>query len=90
MSGSIYESVLPLRSSVSEAEAVQALPRSLCLSLPLGEQELTSGAAVVLDEAHAAVVGFPHPSAGAGKGDPYYYQYIVFLMFCILINQCES
>lgn len=67
MSGSIYESVLPLRSSVSEAEAVQALPRSLCLSLPLGEQELTSGAAVVLDEAHAAVVGFPHPSAGAGK-----------------------
>ncbi|XP_056315755.1 nucleolar protein 11-like [Danio aesculapii] len=67
MSGSIYESVLPLRSSVSEAGAVQALPRSLCLSLPLGEQELTSGAAVVLDEAHAAVVGFPHPSAGAGK-----------------------
>ncbi|NP_001025234.1 nucleolar protein 11-like [Danio rerio] len=67
MSGRIYESVLPLRSSVSEAEGVQALPRSLCLSLPLGEQELTSGAAIVLDEAHVAIVGFPHPSAGAGK-----------------------
>lgn len=61
--------MLPLRSSATGAEVFQALPRSLCLSLPLGEEELISGAAVVLDEAHVAVVGFPHPSAGACKGD---------------------
>lgn len=67
LSGSLYESVLPLRSSATGAEVFQALPRSLCLSLPLGEEELISGAAVVLDEAHVAVVGFPHPSAGACK-----------------------
>ncbi|KAK7155155.1 hypothetical protein R3I93_009947 [Phoxinus phoxinus] len=65
--GSLYESVLPLRISATGAEGVQALPRSLRLSLPLGEEELISGAAVVLDEAHVAVVGFPHPSAGTCK-----------------------
>lgn len=69
LNGSLYESVLPLRSSATGAEGVQALPRSLLLSLPLGEEELISGAAVMLDEAHVAVVGFPHPSAGHCKGD---------------------
>jgi len=59
---------LPLRSSATVAEGVQALPRSLRLNLPLGEEELKSGAAVVLDEAHVAVVGFPHLSAGSCKG----------------------
>uniref|UniRef100_A0A672RBU2 Nucleolar protein 11 n=1 Tax=Sinocyclocheilus grahami TaxID=75366 RepID=A0A672RBU2_SINGR len=67
LNGSVYESVLPFRSSSTGAEGVQALSRSLCLSLPLGEEKLMSGAAVVLDEAHVAVVGFPHPSAGACK-----------------------
>uniref|UniRef100_A0A673J2J1 Nucleolar protein 11-like n=1 Tax=Sinocyclocheilus rhinocerous TaxID=307959 RepID=A0A673J2J1_9TELE len=67
LNGSVYESVLPFRSSSTGAEVVQALSRSLCLSLPLGEEKLMSGAAVVLDEAHVAVVGFPHPSAGACK-----------------------
>ncbi|XP_051751822.1 nucleolar protein 11-like [Ctenopharyngodon idella] len=67
LNGSLYESVLPLRSSATGAEGVQALPRSLLLSLPLGEEELISGAAVMLDEAHVAVVGFPHPSAGHCK-----------------------
>uniref|UniRef100_A0A671PBA6 Nucleolar protein 11 n=1 Tax=Sinocyclocheilus anshuiensis TaxID=1608454 RepID=A0A671PBA6_9TELE len=62
LNGSVYESVLPFRSSSTGAEGVQALSRSLCLSLPLGEEKLMSGAAVVLDEAHVAVVGFPHPS----------------------------
>ncbi|XP_067315570.1 nucleolar protein 11-like [Pseudorasbora parva] len=67
LNGSLYESVLPLRSSATGAEGVQALPRSLCLNLPLGQEKLISGAAVALDEAHVAVVGFPHPSAGACK-----------------------
>uniref|UniRef100_A0A8C1LTC1 Nucleolar protein 11 n=2 Tax=Cyprinus carpio TaxID=7962 RepID=A0A8C1LTC1_CYPCA len=67
LNGSVYESVLPFRSSSTGAEGVQALSCSLCLSLPLGEEKLMSGAAVVLDEAHVAVIGFPHPSAGACK-----------------------
>uniref|UniRef100_A0A8C2HKG5 Nucleolar protein 11 n=2 Tax=Cyprinus carpio TaxID=7962 RepID=A0A8C2HKG5_CYPCA len=62
LNGSVYESVLPFRSSSTGAEGVQALSCSLCLSLPLGEEKLMSGAAVVLDEAHVAVIGFPHPS----------------------------
>ncbi len=69
LNGSVYESVLSLRSSSTGAEGVLALSRSLCLSLPLGEEKIMSGAVVVLDEAHVAVVGFPHPSAGACKGD---------------------
>lgn len=44
------------------------LPRSLLLSLPVGEGRLEAASALVLDEAHVAVVGVPHPSAGAGKG----------------------
>lgn len=67
--GSVYESVLSLRTSSTEAEGAQKLPRSLCLSLPVGEGQVTSGAAVVLDEAHVAVVGFPHPAAGTSKGN---------------------
>lgn len=67
LNGSVYESVLSLRSSSTGAEGVLALSRSLCLSLPLGEEKIMSGAVVVLDEAHVAVVGFPHPSAGACK-----------------------
>lgn len=51
-------------------EGVQALPlpRNLLLSLPVGEGLLEAASALVLDEAHVAVVGVPHPSAGASKG----------------------
>ena len=51
-------------------EGAQALllPRSLVLSLPVGEDLLEAASAMVLDDAHVAVVGVPHPSAGAGKG----------------------
>ncbi|XP_051986033.1 nucleolar protein 11-like isoform X2 [Xyrauchen texanus] len=65
--GNLCESVLPLRSSANGAQGVQALPRFLRLSLPVGQGEQMSGAAVVLDEAHLAVVRFPHPSAGASE-----------------------
>ena len=52
-------------------EGAQALPlpRSLLLGLPVGEGLLEAASALILDEAHVAVVGVPHPSAGAGKGN---------------------
>ncbi|XP_026875335.2 nucleolar protein 11-like isoform X1 [Electrophorus electricus] len=66
--GSVYESVLPARHPApAAAEEVQALPRSLLLQLPIGEGELRSASALPLDEAHVAVVGVSHPSAGTGK-----------------------
>ena len=49
---------------------VLPLPRTLLLRLPLGGAALASASAVALDAAHVAVVGVPHPSAGAGKGNP--------------------
>lgn len=51
-------------------EGAQALPlpRSLLLSLPVGVGLLEAASALVLDEGHVAVVGVPHPSAGAGEG----------------------
>ncbi|TRY82957.1 hypothetical protein DNTS_009626 [Danionella cerebrum] len=68
LNGCVYESVLPMRASNTGAEGVQALPRSMCLRLPMGDEVLLSAAtAVVLDEAHIAVAGFPHPSAGPCK-----------------------
>lgn len=51
-----------------EGSQALPLPRSLLLSLPVGEGPLQAASALVLDEAHVAVVGVPHPSAGAGKG----------------------
>lgn len=45
------------------------LPHSLLLSLPVGEGRLEAASALILDESHLAVVGVPHPSAGAGKGN---------------------
>lgn len=58
-----------MRAPVPE-EGAQALPlpRSLLLSLPVGEGLLQAASAQELDEAHVAVVGVPHPSAGSGKG----------------------
>ncbi|XP_062304337.1 nucleolar protein 11-like [Osmerus eperlanus] len=64
--GCVYQSVVALRRPV-ESEGPQALPRSLLLRLPVGEGQLGAASAVSLDEAHVAVVGVPHPSAGAGR-----------------------
>lgn len=50
-----------------EAQALP-LPRNLLFALPVGEGLLGAASALALDEAHVAVVGVPHPSAGAGKG----------------------
>ncbi|KAL7890862.1 hypothetical protein AOLI_G00003380 [Acnodon oligacanthus] len=67
-SGSVYESVLQARPTVlAPSETVQALPHSLLLKLPVGEGELTAASALPIDESHIAVVGVPHPLAGAGK-----------------------
>lgn len=67
--GHVYQSVIPVRSP-GPGEEAQALPlpRSLLLSLSVAGGQLEAASAVVLDEAHIAVVGVPHPSAGAGKG----------------------
>ncbi|KAM3622777.1 uncharacterized protein V6R79_002938 [Siganus canaliculatus] len=66
--GHVYQSVVFVRGLVADDE-VQALPlpRSLLLALPVGEGLLEAASALVLDEAHVAVVGVPHPSAGTGK-----------------------
>uniref|UniRef100_A0A669C441 Nucleolar protein 11 n=1 Tax=Oreochromis niloticus TaxID=8128 RepID=A0A669C441_ORENI len=66
--GHMYQSVLSVRGLGTE-EGVQALPlpRSLLLGLPVGDGQLEAASAMALDEAHVAVVGVPHPSAGGGK-----------------------
>ncbi|XP_034398059.1 nucleolar protein 11-like [Cyclopterus lumpus] len=66
--GHVYQSVVSERGLVTD-EGGQAfpLPRSLLLSLPVGEGLLEAASAQALDEAHIAVVGVPHPSAGSGK-----------------------
>ncbi|XP_041837977.1 nucleolar protein 11-like [Melanotaenia boesemani] len=66
--GHVYQSVISVRGPGAD-EGTQALPlpRSLVLSLPLSEGLLEAASAVVLDDAHVAVVGAPHPCAGAGK-----------------------
>ncbi|XP_070777219.1 nucleolar protein 11-like [Enoplosus armatus] len=66
--GHVYQSAVSVRGLVA-GEGVPALPlpRSLLLALPVGEGLLDAASALVLDEAHVAVVGVPHPSAGAGK-----------------------
>uniref|UniRef100_A0A671UB34 Nucleolar protein 11 n=1 Tax=Sparus aurata TaxID=8175 RepID=A0A671UB34_SPAAU len=66
--GHVYQSVVSVR-GLGGDEGAQALPlpRSLLLGLPVGEGLLEAASAQLLDEAHVAVVGVPHPSAGAGK-----------------------
>lgn len=66
----MYQSVVSVR-GLGGDEGAQALPlpRSLLLGLPVGEGLLEAASAQLLDEAHVAVVGVPHPSAGAGKGE---------------------
>ncbi|XP_034044725.1 nucleolar protein 11-like [Thalassophryne amazonica] len=66
--GHVYQSAVSVR-DVQADEGVQSLPlpRNLLLALNIGEDLLGAAAAQVLDEAHIAVVGVPHPSAQAGK-----------------------
>lgn len=68
--GHLYQSALSVRNQAADSEGGQAPPlsRSLLLSLPVGEGPLEAASALLLDEAHVAVVGVPHPSAGTGKG----------------------
>ncbi|KAK3575100.1 hypothetical protein QTP86_020699 [Hemibagrus guttatus] len=67
-SGGVYESVLVARPVVTApAEEIQALPRSLLMQLPAGDGDLSCASLLPLDQAHMAVVGVPHPSAGTGK-----------------------
>ncbi|XP_064180347.1 nucleolar protein 11-like isoform X1 [Anguilla rostrata] len=63
--GSVFQSLVQRGGALGEE--LQTLPRSLLLSLPVGEGALASAALLALDQAHVAVVGVPHPSAGAGK-----------------------
>ncbi|XP_062402434.1 nucleolar protein 11-like [Sardina pilchardus] len=65
--GCVYVSVVPMRLPGGAQGEVLPLPRTLLLRLPLGGAALASASAVALDAAHVAVVGVPHPSAGAGK-----------------------
>ncbi|KAL1006067.1 hypothetical protein UPYG_G00067440 [Umbra pygmaea] len=66
--GCVYQSAVLAQGQVALGEQeVQALPRSLLLRLPVGEGDLQKASAVALDCTHMAVVGVPHPSAGAGK-----------------------
>ncbi|KAJ0033153.1 hypothetical protein NQD34_000260 [Periophthalmus magnuspinnatus] len=66
--GRVYQSVVPLRAVGSDdGSQTLTLPRTLLLSLSVGEGHLEAASALILDEAHVAVVGVPHPSAGAGK-----------------------
>ena len=74
-----------MRNQEVDSEGVQALPlsRSLLLSLPVGEGPLEAASALILDEAHVAVVGVPHPSAGTGKG--LYCSFILFPAITLLL-----
>ncbi|CAJ1053693.1 nucleolar protein 11 [Xyrichtys novacula] len=66
--GHVYQSVVSVRGlGAEEGSQALSLPRSLLLLLPVGEGLLKAASALVLDEAHVALVGVPHPSAGAGK-----------------------
>lgn len=51
-----------------EGSQTLSLPRNLLLALSVDEDQLNAASALLLDEAHVAVVGVPHPSAGTGKG----------------------
>uniref|UniRef100_A0A3P8VJZ8 Nucleolar protein 11 n=1 Tax=Cynoglossus semilaevis TaxID=244447 RepID=A0A3P8VJZ8_CYNSE len=66
--GHLYQSVVSTRGwGTEDGRQVLPLPRRLLLSLSVGEGPLEAASALELDEAHVAVVGVPHPSAGTGK-----------------------
>ncbi|KAM9857535.1 nucleolar protein 11-like [Aulostomus maculatus] len=66
--GHVYQSVISVRGlGADEGSQSLPLPRNLLLGLSVDESPLQAASALILDEAHIAVVGVPHPSAGAGK-----------------------
>ncbi|XP_061888843.1 nucleolar protein 11-like [Entelurus aequoreus] len=65
--GHVYQSVISLRGlGADQGAQTLPLPRNLLLALSV-EGRLDAASALHLDEAHIAVVGVPHPSAGADK-----------------------
>lgn len=67
--GHVYQSLISVRGPGSDEGAkLPQLPRTVLLSIPVGEELLGAASAIILDDAHVAVVGVPHPSAGPGKG----------------------
>ncbi|XP_014822588.1 PREDICTED: nucleolar protein 11 [Poecilia mexicana] len=66
--GHVYQSLVSVRAPEADDGAqVVSLPRDQLLSLPVGKELLEAASAIFLDDAHVAVVGVPHPSAGPGK-----------------------
>ncbi|XP_077428256.1 nucleolar protein 11-like isoform X1 [Vanacampus margaritifer] len=66
--GHVYQSVISVWSlGADEGSQTLSLPRNLLLALSVDEDKLNAASALLLDEAHVAVVGVPHPSAGTGK-----------------------
>ncbi|XP_077575986.1 nucleolar protein 11-like [Stigmatopora nigra] len=67
--GRVYQSVISARGPRSEDESQNSLPlpRNLLLSLNVGKDQLNAASALLLDEAHVAIVGVPHPSVADGK-----------------------
>ncbi|XP_054634305.1 nucleolar protein 11-like [Dunckerocampus dactyliophorus] len=66
--GHVYQSVISVRAlGADQGSQTLPLPRKLLLSLTVDEGPLDAASALMLDEAHIAVVGVPHPLAGAGK-----------------------
>ncbi|XP_038142419.1 nucleolar protein 11-like [Cyprinodon tularosa] len=66
--GHVYQSLVSVRvPPADEGAPAVPLPRHHLLSLPVGGQLLEAASAISLDDAHIAVVGVPHPSAGPGK-----------------------
>ncbi|XP_057699373.1 nucleolar protein 11-like [Corythoichthys intestinalis] len=66
--GHVYQSVISVWGPrLDEGSQNISLPRNLLLALNVGEGQLDAASALLLDEAHVAIIGVPHPSAGAGK-----------------------
>ncbi|XP_019732124.1 nucleolar protein 11-like isoform X3 [Hippocampus comes] len=66
--GHVYQSVISvLGPGAEEGSQTLSLPRNLLLALSVDEDQLNAASALLLDEAHVAVVGVPHPSAGTSK-----------------------
>ncbi|XP_068607315.1 nucleolar protein 11-like [Brachionichthys hirsutus] len=66
--GHMYHSEVSMRGlGADEGAKALPLPRIRLLGLPVSEGVLEAATALVLDDAHVAVVGVPHPSAGTGK-----------------------
>ncbi|XP_037112819.1 nucleolar protein 11-like [Syngnathus acus] len=66
--GHMYQSVISVWGPGRDEDSQTiSLPRNLLLALSVDEDRLVAANAVFLDEAHVAVVGVPHPSAGTGK-----------------------